>query len=152
MNLIWNTALPWPAIALLGTLLAAALFFSYRKPRRDIPAMTRRGLLALRLGVLLILLFLLARPTLEGREGSSVENRIAVLVDGSRSMTVRDEGTRTRMEAVRDAWSKSQGALKDLGRVYRISTLRFGSELREFRDLSFEPADERTQIGARWSM
>jgi uncharacterized membrane protein len=148
MNLVWNVALPWPLLVGLGIVAGFVLFLSYQKPRRSIPAGLRRGLFALRALVLLLLLFFLARPALEGREGLSEENRIVVLVDASRSMTVQDEGGRSRFEAVRDAWSRSQAAVKDLSGAYRISTYRFGSESREFRDLFFEPSEERTWIGS----
>lgn len=148
MTLVWNLALPWPLIALIGVLALFALLMSYRKPRREIPLATRAGLFTLRVGVLGLLLFLLARPALEGRSATSEENRIAILVDASRSMTIRDEGTKTRFEALREAWGKSQGARADLAKLWKLSTLRFGSELREFKDLSFEPTDERTSIGA----
>jgi uncharacterized membrane protein len=147
MTLVWNNALPWPLIVMIGASLGFVLFLSYRKPRRSIPAGTRRLLFVLRTAVLLILLFFLARPGLEGREGTSEENRMLILVDSSRSMTVRDEGLRTRIEALREAWTASQAPLADLAKVYRVSNLRFGSELRDFRDLSFEPAEERTWIG-----
>jgi hypothetical protein len=147
MTLVWNTALPWPLIVGLGLLLGMLLFLSYRKPRRAIPPVTRAGLFGLRTAVLLLLLFFLARPGLEGRSGVVEQNRVIVLVDSSRSMTIRDEGARTRHEAVREAWKQAQGPLADLGKVYRISTLRFGSEVQEARDLSFEPAGERTWIG-----
>jgi len=147
MTLVWNVALPWPLIVLIGILIGAALFFSYRKPRRDMPAGLRRGLFALRVAVLGILLFLLGRPTLEGRASTSEENRITVLVDGSLSMTVRDEGSKTRMEAVRDAWGRAQGPLQELSKIYKVSMLRFGSEVREVKDLSFEPKDDRTWLG-----
>jgi uncharacterized membrane protein len=148
MTLVWNTALPWPLIVGLGIVLSFVLLLSYRKPRRDIPTATRRGLFALRSVVLLILLFFLARPGLEGTSGSTEENRMVVLIDSSKSMTIRDEGQRTRHEALRDAWKASEAALADLGKVYRITTLRFGSEVKEIRDLSFVPAEERTWIGS----
>lgn len=151
MSLVWNTALPWPLIVGLGIVLAFVLLLSYRKPRREIPPPTRRALFALRTVVLLILLFFLARPALEGTSGSVEENRLVVLVDSSRSMTIRDEGSRTRHEALRDAWKASQPALDDLGKAYRITTLRFGSEVKEIRDLAFQPADERTWIGSALS-
>ncbi|HVE39630.1 MAG TPA: glutamine amidotransferase [Planctomycetota bacterium] len=148
MNLVWNVALPWPLIVGLGIVAGFILFLSYQKPRRSIPALTRRGLFALRALVLLVLLFFLARPGLEGKEGVSEENRLLILVDSSRSMTVQDEGGRSRHDALRDAWSRSQTPLKELATAYRVSTYRFGSELREFRDLSFDPTDERTWIGS----
>jgi uncharacterized membrane protein len=151
MNLVWNVALPWPLIVGLGIVSVFILFLSYQKPRRSMPPLTRRGLFVLRCVVLLILLFFLARPALEGREGVVEENRIVFLVDSSRSMTVQDEGSRSRFEALREAWSRSQGPLKDLAKAYRITTYRFGSEVREFRDLSFEPTDERSWIGSALS-
>jgi hypothetical protein len=148
MTLVWNNALPWPLIVLIGILIAATLYFSYRKPRRDMPATMRWGLFSLRVAVLGILLFLLGRPTLEGRASTSEENRITVLVDGSLSMTVRDEGRRQRMEALREAWGRAQRPLQELSKIYKISTLRFGSEVREIKDLAFEPNDDRTSIGS----
>ncbi len=148
MTVVWNTALPWPLIVGLGILLGSLLFLSYRRPRRAIPPLTRGGLFALRTVVLLLLLFFLARPALEGRSGVVEQNRVIMLVDSSRSMTIRDEGTRTRHEALREAWKQAQGPLSDLGKVYQVSTLRFGSEVQEARDLSFEAAGERTWIGS----
>ena len=114
-TLVWNTALPWPLIVGLGIVLGFVLFHSYRKPRRAIPPLTRHGLLGLRSVVLLLLLFFLARPALEGRSGVVEQNRMIVLIDSSRSMTIRDEGSRTRHEALREAWKQSQGPLAELG-------------------------------------
>jgi uncharacterized membrane protein len=151
MNLVWNVALPWPLLVGLGIVALFVLSLSYQKPRRSIPAITRRGLFALRALVLLLVLFILARPGLEGKEGLSEENRLAILVDASRSMTIQDEGGRSRHDALREAWTRSQGPLKELGKAYRVSTYRFGAELREFRDLSFEPTEERTWIGSALS-
>jgi uncharacterized membrane protein len=151
MNLVWNVALPWPLIVGVGIVAGFILFLSYQKPRRAMSAKTRGGLFVLRSLLLLVLLFFLARPALEGKEGVSEENRIAILVDSSKSMTVQDEGGRSRLDALRDAWGRSQGPLQDLSGVYRISTYRFGSELREFRDLSFDATDERTWIGSALS-
>jgi hypothetical protein len=146
MKLVWNNALPWPLIALIGVLIGAALFFSYRKPRRDIPAPTRRGLFALRLGVLLILLFLLGRPALEGHSSTSEENRMTILVtdrrhDGPRRSNP-DGGASRRVEPLAGRAEGSRRDLPDLDAAVRVGGPRG-------QDLSFRPNDDRTGSSTR---
>ena len=148
MNLVWDNALPWLLILAIAAGLGGILFFSYRKPRRPLPRPLRMLLLALRLGVVVIVFLLLARPVLEGKRGGDEKNALVFLIDASKSMTTKDEGSRSRFQATRDAFSKSQGKLEDLREKYDVSLFRFGSDLRQIRDVSFEPADSHTRLGS----
>ncbi len=92
MKLTWDNALPWWVILALVAGMGAVLVISYRKSRRPIAPKARLLFTFLRLGVLLVVILLLARPVLEEKIGGDEKAGLVFLFDASRSMTTRDEG------------------------------------------------------------
>jgi uncharacterized membrane protein len=109
---------PWPRWALVLLVLGAvaAVVLAWRGLRGEPRRARRAALVALRTGSALLALFLLLEPAVRLLQTARVKNRLAVLVDASRSMRFPVEpGGVPRAEAAA-AWLRSQrGALEALG-------------------------------------
>jgi uncharacterized membrane protein len=142
----------------LGVSVAAALvlaggtiaLLSYRRPararRRD-----RAVLLALRLTALLLIGLCLLRPSLRLSRSVPQQNAIAVLLDDSRSMQIRDVGQRTRLEAVLAlAGDSSAGSLvRRLGERFAVRTYRFSETVQRLgRTVELSGQGARTDLAA----
>lgn len=92
-EVLW--ARPAPLTIVLAVAVGVLLFslFLYRKPR-GVPRPVRAGLLAMRLLALGILLALLCEPTVVIRSMKQTKRRLAVMIDVSQSMSIRDQRKR----------------------------------------------------------
>jgi uncharacterized membrane protein len=136
------------------------------------PAAIARGwratLLALRLAVVAAAGVLLLGPVIKWQGEERVAGEVALVVDASRSMAIRDvqpeakkgtapfsekpeKGTApffvSRTEAVRDAFARSNKAYADLAAKCPIKPYAFGTHTRATDELSPKPVDPRTDIG-----
>jgi uncharacterized membrane protein len=112
----------WVAIGLAAALLALA-YFAYRRPLAPLTPGQKRMLTALRLAALLLLLVFLLRPIVMRPPAQTGEAVVAILVDTSRSMAIRDGGSRSRLEQAVDAVSRLVPAL---GTHFSTDVLRAG--------------------------
>jgi uncharacterized membrane protein len=123
---------PWGrTLALAALLLAlAALLLTFRGYRR-LPDLGRRLLLtALRGGALAAALLLLVQPAIQLRHVTRIPNRIAVLVDDSRSMGLAEGPSGpTRAARAAEILRRSHGAFARLGVDHRLDYYRFGATL-----------------------
>ena len=104
MHETWRLAFlsPWPRWVLFAAALAAAasVLLAWRGLRTESSRGRRAALLLLRGVAALAVLFLLAEPALRVVQTARVRNRVAILVDRSRSMNFPVEpGGETRTEA-----------------------------------------------------
>ena len=131
--------IPAEYLVLVLLALGAVAWFAYRMVTQRVPAPAWRVLLGLRLALILVLLFLLAVPTMRSMR-SRQEVFTAVLVDTSRSMRVADAGPDqaaplSRMEAARqlllgEAAKKNEGLLKTLNRSGKVLVYGFDQDVR----------------------
>ena len=109
---------PWPhwALALLVVAAAGAVLLAWRGLRSE-PRLGRRvALLALRTASAILAIFLLAEPALRLLQTARVKNRLAVLVDSSRSMNFPVEpGGPPRIETAATFLRRHRGELEALG-------------------------------------
>jgi uncharacterized membrane protein len=113
---IWNT--------LLAILAIASVVYIYRRDGRSRPARIILG--GLRLLLVAFVLVLLNRPVLMVTTARTEPSVVAVLVDDSASMRIKDvsgDGGPTRLDAARDLLTASDQAL--LKRLERVHSLRF---------------------------
>jgi uncharacterized membrane protein len=109
---------PWPRWALVLMALAgvAAVVLAWRGLRSEPRRSRRLTLLALRTAAAILALFLLAEPALRLLQTARVKNRLAVLVDASRSMRFPvAPGGRTRAEAAAEFIRQHRRELEGLG-------------------------------------
>ena len=91
--------IPGWGIAAAIALAAALAWWAYARPPVALKTWQRAALIALRLAVLLVLIFLLLRPV--RTEPAPPGGVVALLVDGSRSMAIADVAETPRLERAR---------------------------------------------------
>lgn len=123
----------WPlwCLGLLGLLLAAGLAWPHFRSRRD-EGMRVRGwkagaLWALQAAMALLLLSLLWQPALLVATLKPQQNVVAVIVDDSKSMAIRDEGQTTRSAAAKSILQA--GLLEQLKKQFQVRLYKVGRSL-----------------------
>lgn len=127
-QLISTSTLSWAQLLFFGLLVVAALVASALGVWR-LGARRRTVLIALRVVAGLAVLALLIMPAIELRAVSKVRSRVALLVDGSRSMSLATtEGTRA--ERVARHLAEASPTLSALATDAVLETYVFGERLR----------------------
>lgn len=141
---------PWPGwlLTAVGLLLLGALAYSWWGVRRLAPG-RRWSLRVLRTLVTLLLFVLLLEPGVELLQAVHERGRLAVLLDASSSMQLRD-GDRSRWERAGDRLAELTPVLQELGQQFDLEVYRFGAELHPVNDLAAalagSPNEERTDL------
>lgn len=109
----------------------------------------------LRLATILVVLFVLLRPTLIYLTKTKQSASVVLLIDQSRSMSVPDEvGGKTRFEAVRETIRNNAASLQKLSQDVQIKVYAFDSQLyalpleNGIPKLPESPQGNQTAIGA----
>ena len=133
-----------PALTLAG----AAAFWVYRRRSSGIqPRWRRQLLIVLRALSLILLLALLFRPSLKVSTHLPRKSRIALLVDGSQSMTLAHDSDRSRWEAALGWLDPGEGSvLADLEERFQLQILRFDRDIRETQADSSLPPQEPAPV------
>ena len=118
--------IPWWGVAAAVLVAATIAWWAYAGPPVDLTRRQRTILTALRLCALLVVLFVLLRP-LRTEPAPAAGGVVAVLVDHSRSMAVRDAGGMPRMEFAREL--VRDRLLPALEEVIDVEVLAFGETL-----------------------
>jgi uncharacterized membrane protein len=135
----------------LGVLAAAgvaiAVLATYRGIAAEGPLRDRVALVALRVGVVLVLLFCLFRPSLILRAAVPQQNFLGILFDDSRSMTIADSGGQQRAQFVAEQFGAEHAPLLEaLEKRFVLRFFRFSSStdrLPGAADLKFEGTSSR---------
>src|SRR5690606_15730712 len=98
-RLLFASPLPWWMLG-MAVALAVVAAWSYLRARRSLQPVDRGILLALRGGMLAILLTALFRPVMQIAVAVPQENYLGILIDDSRSMRIADSGNGSRGELV----------------------------------------------------
>src|SRR2546428_8585554 len=126
-----NTGPAFLAVALLS-ILGFVLLHSYlarrrvaRLPGSPTPGRLRTILFALRLGVLLVILLMLAAPSILISEINPRENRLAVLVDGSLSMQIQDNAAKSRAAQAQELLRPDGPFVRRAGEKFQVDYYSF---------------------------
>ncbi|MBE3070130.1 MAG: VWA domain-containing protein, partial [Planctomycetes bacterium] len=134
--------------AVIAAVLAAVVFAVHRWRPPPMARGRRAVLLVLRLVVAAAVLALLLRPVVRWQSTRPVPGEVAVVIDASRSMGIRDAGDGadavTRAEAVHRAFAGGGNPYADLAARAVVRPYAFGSSLRPADRFSAEPVDPRT--------
>ncbi|RMF57294.1 MAG: VWA domain-containing protein [Calditrichaeota bacterium] len=126
-------ALPSAAVILVVFLLyLVLLWLGYRKTTLEIGAGFRRTLMGLKLVVLGLLLLMLFEPVVTVSSVIPRKSSLIVLVDDSRSMSIKDSGERrSRLAFARKLLGSkaAPGLLAELRRNFKVQTYRFSSDV-----------------------
>lgn len=140
------------AVAAAAALVAAVIVANRLWPLPLERAM-RAALLTLRLAVAAAVILLLLQPTVRWEGRREVPGEVAFLLDGSRSMGVRDAaatgvaGPVSRRDAVRGVLLVSRQTYETLAGRCILNPYAFGTRTRPIGNFSPEPEDPRTDIG-----
>jgi uncharacterized membrane protein len=127
---LWGrTPAGWP-LAVVAAALVIFLFLSWRAGRTVDKTWQRGFLLALRAGVALLIAALVFDPAVEFLKTRKREESFAVLVDVSRSMTLKTARGEERAELVRQHLKESAAVLDALEKRYKVSYLTFDATAR----------------------
>ena len=113
---------------LVAAALAAAALITYRSIAHDGPVRDKVVLVALRLGLVAVLLLCLARPTLVLKAAVPQQNFLGILVDDSRSMMIADDEGRPRSQFVqRQLTGPNAALLQDLSKRFVLRFFKFSA-------------------------
>jgi len=137
---------PLPWWALLSVVIAAALvaWMAYRHV--PIAPGRRAGLSALRFATLVWIVISLMRPTVTSTNGAPTDAVVAILVDGSRSMSLGDAGGARRIDRARAIVSNE--LLPALSPRFRTDVLQFGERVTALDPANLAATDRRTELAA----
>ncbi len=139
----------WPAVLVVGLALLAVVAVLLASRRLGGASWRERAtLVALRLGVVAVLLLCLLRPVLIVRTVEPQRNFVAVVVDDSRSMRVADRGGAPRGALVSELFGPEAPLRRALADRFRLRFFRFAGGVERLADpgaLTFEGT--RTAIG-----
>jgi len=117
---------PWWLLVLLIAIAAAGLFWNARRHSNLIPRTRAAAIWGLQTALVALLLLLLARPAISVATLRPQQNIVAVLLDSSRSMTIADEGSRSRFDAA--SRLLKDGLIDSLGRKFQVRLYRLGAD------------------------
>jgi len=107
--------------------LAAASLISYRAIKSEGHPRERSVLVAIRLALLLLIVFCLLRPSLILRAAVPQQNFLGVLIDDSRSMTIADRDQKPRTDFVHEQFGPDGALAKALSQRFVLRYFRFSS-------------------------
>lgn len=149
-ELLWQGGWSSGAIAIAILLALASLglsFWAYRRVRRPV---ARAGLLALRTLAFFGVLLLLLQPAIDVRKVRRGRNAIAVIVDDSRSMTLRDAvGGATRLERARAVIAGASSTFEAWRRERDVDFYTFSDTVEATSEsaVATKPRADATRIG-----
>jgi uncharacterized membrane protein len=141
----WRDSPPGWAVLLIIVALVAAAHVIYRKEIGGARRWIRYTLAMMRAGLALWLLLLIFDPVFETRVLTQVKPIVAVLVDVSRSSSLRDDAGPARMDKIRDALTRFDLAKHMPGAQVRLYA--FGSRLRQAEIEELRADDPETAVG-----
>lgn len=148
MQLLFDPIWDWPVLLLSAVGTLATVIGTYRQRLAPLPAGPRRLLLGLRLLSWLILMFALLRPTVEFTRSDPHSAVVAVLMDASRSMGVKDAaGGQSRREALVRTLQDNAKIFQHLGRSVEIKWVDFDEEATPVETPRLDPDGPQTAIG-----
>lgn len=128
-DVVWSPVLPPWVIALVAVAALGATVLSYRTVS-GLSVKHRVALGALRLSALLIVIACLARPTLVVASAVPQRNVLAVLLDDSRSMALRDAGADSRATLAERTFADSTALVRALAERFALRFYRFAADVR----------------------
>ena len=110
-----------PAWILVLILAPLALWFFWTSLKRMHSPFRKAFLISLRVLTFFLLVFILLKPELEFKKSHILKNRIAVLVDDTKSMLIKTfPSEQPRIDLVRQTFEKNWDALESLGNTFQV--------------------------------
>ncbi len=131
-QLHWSPEDPVLVFTVLGIVVPVALWFFWTSLNR-IGSRSRKLLLfILRLVAFTLLLLILLKPELEFRKSQSLKNSIAVLLDNSKSLSIKTDES-LRLDLVKKALKTNATYFEDLGKDFNVDYYFFSDGIEKVR-------------------
>ena len=128
-DIVLSPVAPLWSLAVLAFIALAVAIVTYRRVQ-GISTGHRTALMSLRAAALLLLVGALLRPTLVVASAVPQRNVLAILLDDSRSMGLRDGGALTRAEEVERVFADSTALVRALADRFALRFYRFAADVR----------------------
>ncbi|MBT8494640.1 MAG: hypothetical protein KJO07_16415 [Deltaproteobacteria bacterium] len=142
----WVLLSPWGRVGLaLGTGACLGAIILSILGTRELPNLGRRlAIVGCRAGAVIAALVLFLEPAIELRQVAREPNHVAILIDTSASMALRDrQDGPTRLERARDILGDSQATLDGWSGRHKIDLYQFDSDAKPSADLAETSATGR---------
>jgi len=132
--------------------LAALLYFLYATPSIKLPAKWRAALIALRVAMLVVIVFCLMRPVIVVPSVVPQSSYVAVLMDDSASMKLADEGRGARLDSVKQLMATGSPFLTALADKFKVRAFKFSTSAERVQDANELTGDgQQTNLDAALS-
>jgi uncharacterized membrane protein len=121
---------PVVTLTLLGIIIPVALWFFWTSLNRVGSSTRKLILFALRLGAFTLLLLILLKPELEFRKSHSLKNSIAILLDESKSLSIKSDQS-SRIDLIKNALQVNAGYFEKLGKEFNLDYYFFSDDLKK---------------------
>jgi len=128
-ELVWSPVVPTWLLALGAIVALAVAAWGYARVQ-GLGRGHRVGLATLRGSALLVVIACLARPTLVVASAVPQRNVLAVLLDDSRSMALKDGGAESRAAAAERVFADSSALVRALADRFALRFYRFAADVR----------------------
>ena len=129
-QLHWLPEDPMLLLAVLGIVFPSSLWFFWNSLSRVGSWRRKFVLFALRLGSFTFLLLILLKPELEFRKIKSLKNSIAILLDNSKSLSIKTFPDETsRIEQIKNVLEVNASFFESLGKDFNIDYYFFSNEI-----------------------
>ena len=118
-QLHWSPEDPVVIFAVLGVLIPLALWFFWTSLNRVGSRSRKLLLFVLRVAAFTLLLLILLKPELEYRKSQTLKNSIAVLLDNSKSLSIKTDESR-RIDLIKKALASNALYLKNLEKDFNV--------------------------------
>lgn len=138
---------PW-VIALVGAIIAEALIRLYRYESRVVTSQRAKTLVALRLGALAVLGFILIEPTWVRKVKREIVREVIILIDDSASMGLIDDGQEKSRSEIGAAALKASKLEEELKGRLRVRTLHTARSVKVDGESSGQGWEDSTDLAA----
>ncbi len=148
MQLILEPIWSWPTMILVIGALIMLILSTYPKRIRHLSPLLRRALTGTRLLCVLLLAFMLMRPTIELTDKTTRQSWLYILADASRSMQTEDgPANSTRRNALVKTLNSVNQLLENMDQNIGIKRFDFSRELTQVEEFSEKSDGTQTAIG-----
>ena len=122
----WGLEDPWMIIIFLGLMMPLALWFFWTSLRRVGSTPKKIFLFSLRIFAFGFLLMVLLRPELEFKKSNSLKNHIAVLLDNSKSLSIKTFPQEiSRADLIRKTLEFNKKYFDQLQKEFNVDTYKY---------------------------
>ena len=127
-QLHWSPEDPVVIFTVLGVVVPLALWFFWTSLNRVSSRPKKLLLFVFRLAAFMLLLLILLRPELEFRKDKTLKNSIAVLLDNSKSLSIKTDESQ-RIDLVKNTLKANADYFENLGKDFNVDYYFFSDDI-----------------------